>query len=271
MSRGSAEKVSVPRRLDEEQDLWRALSNPVRRRMLDLLGRGPMTTSEMVGEIPDLSRFAVMQHLNVLEGAALLTVKRRGRYRYNYLNPIPLRRWYERWVTPLADGAAAELLSLQRRVEGEEAMTAPSDEMRTVRIETELRFRATPERVFRALTEETLEWFPFTYGEERVKAVVMEPRVGGALYEDWGDGMGYLYGHVTVFDRPHRYASRGRIMAGTILDSDYVLEEDGDETVLRMSKVAVGPMTEEEAASITTYGDLARFEEPLRHLIEENS
>jgi DNA-binding transcriptional ArsR family regulator len=254
-----------------EQDLWRALSNPVRRRMLDLLGGGPMTTGELVTTTPGLSRFAVMQHLGVLEAAGLVLVRRRGRYRYNYLDPVPLRRWYERWVTPFADGAAAEMLSLQRRVEGEEAMTAPSDEMRTVRIETELRFRATPDRVFHALTEETLEWFPFTYGEDRVKAVVVEPRVGGALYEDWGDGMGYLYGHITVYDRPHRYASRGRIMAGTILDSDYVLESDGDGTVVKMSKVAVGPMTEEEAASIVTYGDLARFEEPLRKLVEEGS
>ena len=39
---------------------------------------------------------------------------------------------------------------------------------------------------------------PTTYGEERVKAVVVEPRVGGAHYEDWGDGAGHLNGHVTV-------------------------------------------------------------------------
>jgi hypothetical protein len=137
-----------------------------------------------------------------------------------------------------------------------------------VRVENELRFRATPDRVFRALTEETLEWFPHTYGEDRTKAVVLEPRVGGANYEDWGDGMGHLYGHVTLFDRPNAFAVRGRLMPGVILDTEYSLEAEGDETILRVSKVAVGPMTDEEATSISTYGDLGNFAEPLRALVE---
>ena len=255
----------------EEQDVWRALSTPLRRHLLDLLSGGPRTTGDLAEAVPDLSRFAVMQHLRVLTDAGLVVVRRRGRYRFNYLNPVPLRRWYERWVTPLADGAAAEMLALQRRVEqpgGGTSMSVMTDQIRTVRIETELRFRATPERLFRALTEDTLEWFPFTYGEDRVKAIVIEPRVGGAHFEDWGDGMGHLYGHVTVFDRPHRFATRGRIMPGTILDTQYELEPDGEQTVLRMSKVAVGPMSEEEAASVHTYGDISRFEEPLRRLVE---
>ena len=147
-------------------------------------------------------------------------------------------------------------------------MTVMTDEIRTVRIETELRFHASPERIFRALTEESLEWFPTTYGEERVKAVVVEPRVGGAHYEDWGDGAGHLYGHVTVYDRPHRLGLRGRVFAGSILDTAYEIEPDGDETVLRMSKVAVGPMTDEQAGSIRTYGDIGRFEEALRRVVE---
>ncbi|MGB7858902.1 MAG: hypothetical protein WBM90_00190, partial [Acidimicrobiia bacterium] len=109
-----------------------------------------------------------------------------------------------------------------------------------------------------------------TYGGDRVRQIVVEPRVGGDHYEDWGDGMGYLYGHVTVFDRPNRYSTRGRIMAGTILDTEYELEQEDDDTILRMSKVAVGPMTAEEADSIRTHGDIARFEEPLRKLVEQS-
>lgn len=147
-------------------------------------------------------------------------------------------------------------------------MTVTTDEIRTVRIETELRFRATPERLFRALTQESLQWFPTTYGEKRVKAVVVEPRVGGAHYEDWGDGAGHLYGHVTVYDPPFRYSTRGRVFAGSILDTAYELEPDGDETILRMSKVAVGPMTDEQARSIRTYGDIRHFEEALRRVVE---
>ena len=68
---------------------------------------------------PELSRFAVMQHLGVLTDAGLVVVRRRGRHRFNHLNPVPLRRWYERWVVPLADRAGAELLALERHIEKE--------------------------------------------------------------------------------------------------------------------------------------------------------
>jgi hypothetical protein len=57
-------------------------------------------------------------------------------------------------------------------------------------------------------------------------------------------------------------------MPGVILDTEYSLEAEGDETILRVSKVAVGPMTDEEATSISTYGDLGNFAEPLRALVE---
>jgi DNA-binding transcriptional ArsR family regulator len=256
---------------DEGAALWHALASPWRRRLLDLLRDGPRTTGDLSDAIPELSRFAVMQHLGVLTRAGAVVGRRRGRNRYHHLNPVPLRRWYERWVVPLADAGATEMLALQRTVEqkGDLGVATVIDELRTVRLESELRFRATPERVFRALTEEVREWFPHTYGGERVRAVVIEPQVGGRHYEDWGDGTGHLYGHVTVYDPPARLGLRGRIMPGTILDTTYELEDGGDDTVvLRMSKVATGPMTEEEAASVRTYGDIARFADALRALVE---
>jgi DNA-binding transcriptional ArsR family regulator len=58
-----------------------------------------------------------MQHLGVLADAGLVIARRRGKHRFNHLNPVPLRRWYERWVVPLADAAATEMLALQRAVE----------------------------------------------------------------------------------------------------------------------------------------------------------
>ena len=149
------------------------------------------------------------------------------------------------------------------------AITSAPDQIRTVRVESELRFRCAPERLFEALTTDTLAWFRYSYGEERTKAVVMEPRVGGTHYEDWGNGAGHLYGHVTAWDPPHRLSTRGRLHPGTILDSAYVFEPDGDYTVLKASKVAVGPITEEEAEGIVFHGDLARFEDALRKVVEE--
>ena len=111
-------------------------------------------------------------------------------------------------------------------------------------------------------------WFPHSYGEELTQRVVIEPRVGGAHYEDWGDGQGHLYGHVTQWDPPRRLSLRGRVMPGSILDTTYEVTDDGDGSTLRMSKVAIGPMTEEEASGIRRFGDIANFEDGLRALVE---
>jgi len=253
-----------------DQGVWRALNNPHRRRILDLLRSGPKTTGELSLGEPDVSRFAVMQHLGVLVDANLVIVRRRGRFRYNHLNPVPLREWYERWVSPLADRTAGELTALRRHVEGTGGaeMIETMDVVRVVRLETELRFRATRERVFEALTARVREWFPHSYGDDRTQAIVIEPRVGGLHYEDWGAGAGHLYGSVTAWDPPRAFSTRGRIMPGSILDTTYELERQGDETVLRVSKVAVGPMSDDEAAGVRTFGDVSRFEPALRALIE---
>src|SRR5580692_13220029 len=105
-------------------DLWRAMASPWRRRLLDLLAEGPATTGTLASRIPELSRFAVMQHLAVLTDAGVVAARRRGRDRVNYLNPVPLREWYERWVQPVADTGAASLLGLKRAAEtGESVMS----------------------------------------------------------------------------------------------------------------------------------------------------
>src|SRR5262245_10151206 len=89
-----------------QKTLWRALANPVRRRMLDRLRAGPRTTSDIAAAFPRLSRFAVMQHLGVLAGAKLILVERRGRERWNHLNAMPLHQLYRRWVNRFADDLA---------------------------------------------------------------------------------------------------------------------------------------------------------------------
>jgi len=100
--------------------VWKALADPRRRSILDRLRDGPKTTGELVRPF-DLSRFAVMKHLRVLERAGLVVVRRRGRERWNYLNPVPIQTIYERWITPYAALWAMDLLELKRTVEGRRA------------------------------------------------------------------------------------------------------------------------------------------------------
>lgn len=101
--------------------VWRALSNPVRRVILDLLMEGPRTTGALAGRFPDLSRFAVMQHLKVLEGANLVVVRRQGRRRYNHLNPIPIQQIYDRWVHRYMQPWTEALVGLKATLEEREA------------------------------------------------------------------------------------------------------------------------------------------------------
>lgn len=246
---------------------WKALASPWRRQILDALRDGPLTTGDLADRLPDLSRFAVMQHLGVLTEAGIVLVERRGRQRFNHVNAAALRTFYERWVGRYADAAATEMTALRRHLE--EGNMA-NESVRILRIENEMRFAAPPERVFAALTEpeQVLKWFPYTYGEARTKRLVLEPRVGGAQYEDWGDGRGHYYGQVTEWDPPRRYAVRSRLHAGTVMDTLATIEADGAGSVLRSSRVIVGPIDDEQEKGIRFHGDLARFEDAIRKVVE---
>ena len=145
-------------------------------------------------------------------------------------------------------------------------MSEPVDQIRTVRLAFELRIEASAQRTFEVMTQQSLDWNPVTYGEDRVRRVVLEPRVGGQHYEDWGDGRGHLYGEVTVYDPPLRWATRGRVMPGTVLDTDYRLREEAGAVVVSVTKVATGPMTEEEAAGIARFGDLTGYAPAIQKL-----
>src|SRR5690554_3172070 len=146
---GPAPAALAEQRQDADA-FWKAFANPRRRQILDELGTGPKTTGELADAMPEVSRFAVMQHLGVLTDAGVVLVERRGRYRFNHVNAAALRGFYERWVSRYADAAATELTALQRHLEEEPMET---ETVKVLRLESELRFRAPPERVFKALTD----------------------------------------------------------------------------------------------------------------------
>ena len=98
--------------LDEDTGLlWRALADPTRRRILDLLRERPRVTGEIAAQFP-ISRIAVMRHLDVLSQAGLVISRKRGRQRWHYLNTVPLQKLHQRWADPAAAGFASALLRL---------------------------------------------------------------------------------------------------------------------------------------------------------------
>ncbi|MEM7263743.1 MAG: metalloregulator ArsR/SmtB family transcription factor [Planctomycetota bacterium] len=92
--------------------VWKALADPHRRRLLDLLRESPRTTG-WLAERFETSRFAIMKHLKVLEAADLIIVERRGRERFNHLNPAPIQAIQRRWLRPFEATAADRLLRLK--------------------------------------------------------------------------------------------------------------------------------------------------------------
>jgi DNA-binding transcriptional ArsR family regulator len=97
--------------------VWRALANPIRRRMLDRLRDGPCNTGDLAGHFPALTRFAVMQHLRVLEAGALVVHRRQGRERLNYLNPVPIQQIFDRWVSRYQQPWLEALVGLKTQLE----------------------------------------------------------------------------------------------------------------------------------------------------------
>ena len=89
----------MTRSKDQLAPVWKALASPIRRAILDDLRDGPRTTGAIAERFPRLTRFAVMQHWRVLVEAELVIPRREGRERYNHLNPVPIQRVFDRWVS----------------------------------------------------------------------------------------------------------------------------------------------------------------------------
>ncbi len=106
------------RSVDQFDPVWKALADPTRRRLLDLLRDGPRTVNQLCEPFAaEVTRFAVMKHLGVLKEAGLVLDRKQGRQVWNYLNAVPLRLIYERWVSRYADVWARSLVSLKRQAE----------------------------------------------------------------------------------------------------------------------------------------------------------
>jgi DNA-binding transcriptional ArsR family regulator len=96
--------------------VWRALAHPQRRQILDVLREAPLSTGEVVDAVGG-GRHVVIQHLRVLRDADLVITEARGRKRINHLNPVPIGRIHERWVSRYEESWVAALVGLKHTVE----------------------------------------------------------------------------------------------------------------------------------------------------------
>ena len=103
----------------EDETVFRALADPSRRRLLDLLfERDGRTLTELESQLP-MSRFGVAKHLRVLEEAGLVVTRRMGREKLHFLNAVPIRLIHDRWIDKYTEGPAALLADLKHALEEE--------------------------------------------------------------------------------------------------------------------------------------------------------
>lgn len=168
-----------------------------------MLKRAPQTTGEISSQFDHLSRFAIMKHLNVLEQANLITTKKEGKFRWNYLNVKPFQTTYKEWVN--------DLVKLQYFASRTfETMGNLDKQIRSARIHIDLLMRASPVEVWTALTEQTAEWWLDEFlVHPKTGRIAIETKLGGLMYEDTGQGEGMVWAHVIGIEIPHLIQLKG--------------------------------------------------------------
>ena len=97
--------------------VFRALSDPTRRFLVDrLFARDGRTLTELESSL-EMTRFGVMKHLRVLEQAGLVTTRRSGREKLHFLNPVPIRLIHDRWIDKYTERQVSALADLKAELE----------------------------------------------------------------------------------------------------------------------------------------------------------
>jgi DNA-binding transcriptional ArsR family regulator len=97
--------------------VFRALADPTRRFLLDLLFESDgRTLTELESEL-EMTRFGVMKHLKVLEEADLVVTRRSGREKLHFLNPLPIRMVHDRWIDKYTERRVTALIDLKNQLE----------------------------------------------------------------------------------------------------------------------------------------------------------
>jgi len=251
---------------EELAPIWRALLDPHRRAILDLLKERPQTTGELCMAFT-ISRFAVMKHLTVLEEAGLIIIKREGRERWNYLNAIPLQQLYERWLKPYEAHVAASLLRMKQYVETDEEREKNMSEQSASAIslfhtELEVPIKASPERIYQVLTRDIANWWDPDSSWGRGK-LMLEPEVGKRMWEDFGNGEGALFGIVTYVEHNKKLEIEGDHGLGSGVQGYIRFELVPQEgvTILKFSHRAFGEISERSRG---------RFSEGWKQLLAVN-
>ena len=180
--------------------LFRALADPSRRKILDLLKARPGTTVGELTEQFDFSRFAVMKHLRILEATGLVVPRRDGKAKRLYLNAVPIQTIYDRWISQYSALWAAQLTSLKYQLEAEGDPMPAAARVQQVHV---VHIRTTPEKLWEALTrpEHTRLYY---YGTDIVSELTRGATIEYVQPQPDGGRKTVIAGKVLEVDPPRR-------------------------------------------------------------------
>jgi uncharacterized protein YndB with AHSA1/START domain len=180
--------------VDEMVPVFRALSDPSRRLLLDrLFERDGQTLGELCAHLPEMTRFGVMRHLGVLEQADLIGTRKIGREKRHYLNPVPIRLMHDRWISKYALPVLGAMSNLKDHLEGRPVTANLPDHVYSVYL------KADQARVWRAITD-GVETERYYYGTR----VDSDWSVGGRVVYAYPDGSVAADGEVVEIDPGRR-------------------------------------------------------------------
>lgn len=103
--------------MNDLDDVFKALADPSRRKILDIVRTRPGITVQALSECFEFSRYATMKHLRILEHAKLILGKKEWKEKRLYLNAVPIQMIHDRWISKYAGAWAASLTSLKKNIE----------------------------------------------------------------------------------------------------------------------------------------------------------
>ena len=177
--------------------VFRALADPTRRLLLDeLFKKDGQTLGALERRVPTpMTRFGVMKHLRVLEEAHLVVSKRRGREKFHFLNPVPIRLIHDRWVSKYAEPWVSALSGLKQSLED-----------KTMEKIFEIYIKTTPQRLWEAITNAEMRR-KYTFG-----VVVTSEWTPGSRYQGLGHGTPIFEGENLEVDPPRRLVQSYRAL-----------------------------------------------------------
>ncbi len=257
--------------------IWKALADANRRKILDIIRESPKTTGEIAEEFNEIGRCAVMKHLKVLEGSSLVLTNKKGKFKKNYINAVPLQAIYERWVKKYEAQWASNLLQLKELAEYESKSnhyinSMMNDQANTITIKLEIPIEANINLVWKCLIEDVgIWWRKDFYTSAKTQNFIIEPFVGGRMYEDYGDDNGLLWANVMVLDAPNNLELKGHLSPSfggpAMTFKKLALEESEGGTMLTLTDTTFGKVSENSKDQLTA-GWKMLYEDTFKKYVE---